>query len=887
MKLNCLLLAAASAVAFSTGAAELIRNPKFEQSGSDGVPAGWKLRDTRVKPDLPPRAANRPAVNAKEGVLTLDPDSGRSEVMLIQFELPLKRGKEYAVDFEVRGDRNTAYRGIAYWQTTDKANKRIWKNTPGDWKPSSVEWQKIHIPLSLPSDSSSPYFYFSATGNGKVEFRNLQLRENALILSCDSELKVFEPGKPVIFQPEMKREPGNTIHYRVTDYLENEIAKGTITGKDAIQLQTFPLGYFLLAAEEVTPEGKTVAAVSTGFAVIPEVSASLRINPNNQFGVMVNPHTFYPLEQKELDIRFASRIGAKYVRTHRLSWQRVQSGPDTPFDWREADAEIALYRKYGMQAVATIGWPVPIWASDATDPKLPSRHNYFPQGKYIPQMKKFYRELAARYPDDIAYFEVGNEVDANNFWLGRYENARKGNDQAVLRDYIEFYTDVASSVLAGNPNAKIGPGTTGAMPEGHTYKPWMETFWSSPAMKYTNIFCPHYKANIAKIREVMKRHGKEVPIVLTEIGGLVKTADYEVTPERQRQLLKRTYAQFVPQLNAGGLALCKFLLRQIPEVKEGWISEMLSADYEIRPEYPAYATLIRMTAEGTFVRELNLTKNASSGWVEAYLVKNGGRDVNIVMLNDTDKAKVYLESPEKELEVMDVMGNSRTVPVTGGRIELDMREDSPLFVTGKVTENPGPVKHPEPELVEKRTLNLANPSFELASADRINGWGKMTDEASGTGGNVPFMISSDETQKTEGARSVRMSADTQTRWYGILTVLPWREIPKPKAGEFLLITITYDQKTEQVAGTGAGVTLGWRQNDMKRVAWSDGNWTRGTHDWTKKSITFRLENGLPRNAEKATLEFYLGVATGTVWIDNVKVEIELYRKSNASSAYIN
>lgn len=888
MKLNHLLFVAASVAALSAGAAELIRNPKFEQPGSDGVPAGWKLRDTRVKPNLPPRDTNRPAVSAKEGVLTLDPDSGRSEVMLIQFELPLKRGREYAIDFEVKGDGNTAYRGIAYWQTADNAGKRTWKNTPGNWNPTSAEWRKVVIPFTLPSDSSSPYFYMSATGNGKAEFRNFQLRENALTLSCDSDLKVFEPGETVKFRPELKRNPENTVNYRLSDYLGHEIAKGRVTGEEVIQLRTLPLGYFLLTAEEVTPAGKTIAAVTTGFAVIPEVSASLRENAGNQFGVMVNPHTFYPFEQKERDVRFASRIGAKYVRTHRLSWQRVQSGPDAPFDWREADAEIALYRKYGMRAVATIGWPVPIWASDATDPKLPSRQNYFPQEKYIPQMKKFYRELAARYPDDIAYFEVGNEVDANNFWLGRYENARKGDDRAVFRDYIEFYTDVASSVLAGNPNAKIGPGTTGGMPAGHTYKPWMETFWSSPeAMKYTNIFCPHYKVDIPKIREVMKKHGKVVPVVLTEIGGLVKTADYEVTPDRQRQLIKRTYAQFVPQLNAGGLALCKFLLRQIPEVREGWISEMLSADYGIRPEYPAFATLIRMTAEGTFERELNLTKNASSGWVEAYLVKNGGRDINIVMLNDTDQARIHLESPEKQLEIMDEMGNSRTVPVSGGRIELDMREDSPLFVIGKVTENPGPVEHPEPQLVEKRTLTLANPGFELVSADRIDGWRKMTDEKNGSDGSLPFTVSSDNTQKTEGTRSVKMAADTQTRWYGILTVLPWSEIPKLKAGEFLLLTITYDQKIEHVEGTGVGITLGWRQNDMKRVAWSDGNWTRGTHDWTAKSITFRVEDGLPRNAEKATLEFYLGVATGSVWIDNVKVEIELYRKSNASSAYIN
>lgn len=74
---------------------------------------------------------------------------------------------------------------------------------------------------------------------------------------------------------------------------------------------------------------------------------------------MVNPHTSYPFEQKVLDAEYAARIGVRYIRTHRLNWGRAQSGPDMPFNWNEADRELALYRQYGLRPVATIGWPVP------------------------------------------------------------------------------------------------------------------------------------------------------------------------------------------------------------------------------------------------------------------------------------------------------------------------------------------------------------------------------------------------------------------------------------------------------------------------------------------------------------------------------------------------
>lgn len=45
--------------------------------------------------------------------------------------------------------------------------------------------------------------------------------------------------------------------------------------------------------------------------------------------------------------------------------------------------------------------------------------NYFPKSELIAQMQNYYRELAARAGDGIAYYEVGNEVDASNFWMGR------------------------------------------------------------------------------------------------------------------------------------------------------------------------------------------------------------------------------------------------------------------------------------------------------------------------------------------------------------------------------------------------------------------------------------------------------------------------------------
>ncbi len=867
------------------GAAELLRNADFQTSGPEATPSGWSLRDRKVKPELPDRPTDRPAVSTADGMLTLDTVEGRFEVMLIQFRLPLARNGEYVFSFEVRGEGAPACRGVVHYQTTE-GGKRIWKHTDGSWSPAPEKWQARELTFRLPADVSDAYLYFGASGIGKVNIRNIRLREAGIELENPARLRIFKPGETIAWRIGFKHAPENEIRYEVKNFLGETVASGR--ERERIVFDALPNGYYALSAKEYDRAGKKESATACTFAVIPEVPKEVRDSSANQFGVMVNPHTAYPLEEKERDMEFSARIGVRYLRTHRLSWGRVQSGPDAPFNWREADAEMALYKKYGIRPVATIGWPVPTWASDAAGTDVPNKTNYFPQEKYLPQLKRFYRELAARYGDAIAFYEVGNEVDASNFWMGRLAHAQAGDDNAVFRDYAEFYRAVASSVLAGNPEAKIGPGTTGAVPAGHSYKPWLEMFWSDPeALKYTTIFCPHYMTDIPAIREVMRKHGKEVPIVLTEIGGLVRTESDTVTPELLRQLIKRTYVQYATQLNRGGLALCKFLLRRIPGVREGWISEMLDADFSIRPGYVAYATLIRLTGAGIFEHELNVTRNASSGWAQGFRISTPRGIVNLIMLNDTDRATVTLKTPEREITVIDVMGAERRVAAHNGVIALEMAEDQPLFLLGEIGENDGPVKHPEPELILKRTLALANGGFESPGNGGIPGWRKVVDEAGGTGGEAPFRVELDSGIKSGGAHSLRMSSEKQTRWYGVLCELPMNEIPVPKAGEYLIFTVSYDQKIENVVGTGAGLTLACRTDNMRRVGFNDGNWVRGSFDWTEKRWTSRVYSGFSAGTKKLTLEFYLGVATGTVWIDNVTVEVALYRKSNAASAYIN
>ncbi len=875
-------------LAFAVTASDYIRNSDFSRLDDKGVPAGWNLRDTKTKPVNSSRTADKPAVTVKDGVLKLDTDTGKFEVMLIHFRIPAKQNTAYNLSYQVRAIGSCSYRAVSQWMTA-AGGRDGWNGVGGAWVEGSNEWKIGNLAIQVPADGRELYCYFAATGPGAIEFKDIKFKTAGVDISLNNELKVFTPDQKVhlVFNNLLNRE--NRIEYTITDFHGQKIASDSVTENSSVELPAFKPGYYEIFAGEMDKSGKKVASRKCTFAVIPQVPDAVRASPKNQFGAMVNPHTVYPFDQKEMDARFMNRIGIRYVRTHRLSWIHAQKSADSPIDWKNLDEEVALYEKYGIKPVATTGWPTPVWASDAAGSNLANKGNFVPKTGFMPLHWKFYSEMSRRYKGKIAYFEIGNEVDASNFWLGQLKNAQTGDDKAIFQDYIDYYIATAKAIKSGDPSAKVGPGTTGAMPDGHTYKPWLDRFLQSPAAEYTDIFCTHYKADLNNIRDIMKKHNKTVPVVITEIGGLVLTETYETTPENLRKLGKLTYSQFVPQLNSGGLALCKFLLRRIPEVKEGWISEMLDADYTIRPEFVAYATLIRLTGNADFEKELNITRNVDSGWLEGYRCKEGDKVINIIMLNDSPGGKATFKTPDKSLKLIDVMGNETVITPVNGKFELLMEENLPVFIAGGLVENEGAVKHPEPQLVSRKFLTLTNGNFEATlNNGRIPGWNTVTDGMSIADAVMnSFAVKLDAENKAEGKYSLFMSSEKQTQWYGVLCQLPMNEIPNPKPGEYVIFNVTYKQKGENIVGTGAGLTLGFRADDMRRVSFGGGNWDKGTFDWTAKSFITKPYTSFHKDCKKITLEFYLGIATGKVWIDDVKVEVELWRKSNAAANYIN
>ena len=226
----------------------------------------------------------------------------------------------------------------------------------------------------------------------------------------DRDSSVYAPGEAVRFA--FRPDGAERIVCRVLDFDRKTVREAALKAGEELRLDTLENGYYDLEFEAFDAAGKRTGRGSWPFAVIPEVDRSKLDWTRNQFGAMVMPHTAYPLADRKRDAEMMSRIGIRFVRTQRLSWIQIQPDENRPPDWTMSDRETEIYLDNHLAIVANTGWPLQLWASSGRGSGMRNPDKMFPAGDRMEQLKSFYTELAKRYRGRIAYWEVGNEVDA-------------------------------------------------------------------------------------------------------------------------------------------------------------------------------------------------------------------------------------------------------------------------------------------------------------------------------------------------------------------------------------------------------------------------------------------------------------------------------------------
>ena len=696
------------------------------------------------------------------------------------------------------------------------------------------------------------------------------------------KLAVYAPAAEISFT--VKNLTGDA-RYQVLNYEREVVEEATLGKEGALTLQqSLPNGYYDLTLTVAGADGQPVQEFSYPFAVIPEFDASKIDWAKNQFGAMVQPHGNYSYEDRERDAKFMERIGMRFVRSARLSWDQVQMAPDQPYNFAHADWEIDMYHKHNLEVITNLGWTaMPSFYQPDED------SSYYPPEHIIEKLEAYLTEVGKRYRGKIKYYEIGNEVDAALFWKGRKEHYDAGDKDAIIADFAELYTRMAKAVRQGDPDAQCGPNTTGAAPDGTTYRQWLPKFLSNEAARNEmDFFSSHYMADLPEIQKVLAEYGKgDVDVIFTEIGGMAIVMRKVPTWEEKCSNIRLSYIQYGAQLTHNGKALCKFLLRDIPNYPAvGWIAGMLEDDFRIRPEYVGMGTMIRMLAGSDPAGELNVTKDADKGWLQGYAFDRNGERINMLILRDTPDANITLRSPEKELTITDAMGRESQAAVKDGTAVIPMSAGNPIFVTGTIEQHEGAIEYPKPKVIFHEELDV-NGTFELTDTGKndIPKWKFVTDTGAS---EIPEGVKAyvDTTTGYNDNQSACISVENNKGWYALMFELPLDRIPRLKAGQFIEIKVSYYRKGENVAGTGTTMAVSIRDENFKRLSYSDTRYTWGTFDWEKVE-ELQVINSLPKECKYITVEFFHGMATGKLWFDDIKIDVTVSEKSGAEAAYVN
>ncbi len=201
--------------------------------------------------------------------------------------------------------------------------------------------------------------------------------------------------------------------------------------------------------------------------------------PDSPFGVHVEPATNM--------LVMAKAFGMNWARLHdtgiqALGWAHLEYAPD---QWRFFDREIARYREHHLSLVGELGTAPPwrSYASKASSPPIPLARSV--TGAYFEPLEQaafadYARRVAARYRDQIGYYDVWNEPWSPLFFSIDYvkgEPPARGarapgsfkeywyvNSERAPEDFARLQKTAFDAVRAAAPEARIiGVNTHGSV----------------------------------------------------------------------------------------------------------------------------------------------------------------------------------------------------------------------------------------------------------------------------------------------------------------------------------------------------------------------------------------------------------------------------------------
>lgn len=500
-----------------------------------------------------------------------------------------------------------------------------------------------------------------------------------LRLAPDAKVGVFTAPKALTFSPATRGLPKGAS-YRVTDFFENETAKGEWNGEGSLGLPELPFGYYLLHVKE---KGSVNETQVIPFVRLPDPEKR-KTHPDAPYAVdtaqswlsVPGKHPLFPGDTFTLTSDLVKWAGIGKVRD-RFSFSQVNPASNQYVFDNVYLKNAKLLRERGIQ-VTSVYHNAPEW----TKGKLKS----LPQDLFA--LYRFCRDFSKEYQ---------NEVEAWEFW--NEENISFCLDSSW--DFAAAQKVAFLGYRAGNPQAKVLIGSLATDPLAVPPR-YFEGIFENGVAGYFDAYNFHiyrpvgeHPVMFSNTRAFLKRYGSEAPLWITENGtadeGMGKLPAL-VTNREEREhdvAQEKSQAEYLVKsmvlADANGAARnYYFVFPPYNEKGGGKVWGIFRFDFTPKPAYAAFSEL---TAQLSQMKCLG-RGNAGEG-IEAFLYEpregsSEKKQLVVLWSRKGDELPISISAGE----AFDIMGKPLSGSVKADRYPKYLRGLSGLKVSETVTVDP-------------------------------------------------------------------------------------------------------------------------------------------------------------------------------------------------------
>ncbi len=471
---------------------------------------------------------------------------------------------------------------------------------------------------------------------------------------------------------------GTQISWTCTDFYGAVTNGGPIAvtnGAATILPALGRLGYFALHVTALRG-GSPVATADTTFAVVAPIDVTTI--SDSPFGVCTHFAEGWNTDVMPL----IAKGGISQFRDEQY-WQSVEPTLTTPPTYVFPDAftsYMATAAMYGLNPLAELDFANSNYDSGNTPYTSTGITGYANYGANL--LKHYTTTVNGTATPQIKSAEVWNEYN------GSYCYGPAANDPNHDRAY--YYTMMLqaayTALKAQQPGVKVIGGACVPLPI-----PWFQSLFADGALAYMDAVDIHpyvnppegLETNLTALQQLMistpssKGGGVAKPIWTTECGFTD-----QINPVG-RQLMASYLVRIMTIMRTAGVEKAYWYLLYDAD---GYASALLHGPndalgrYAPSSGYPAYANLVQQLYGTTFVQRENTDSRT-----RMYAFTRGSANTPVrVLWSTVGTAQVILKTPASSLTLINIMGESTTLPSINGLVGV-AADINPVYVIGPVT----------------------------------------------------------------------------------------------------------------------------------------------------------------------------------------------------------